>query len=96
MREREIERKLVQAVRVMGGIALKIVSPGFDGMPDRLILFPGGRAAFAEIKKYGMKPRPMQLQRHGMLRGLGFKVFVIDDEEQIKTILMEILGGDAK
>ena len=74
----------------MGGVALKFTSPGFDGMPDRLLLFPGGRMAFVEVKAPGEKPRPLQLSRHGMLRGLGFKVFVLDDEQQIGGLLDEI------
>ena len=38
MREKTIEQKLVQAVKFKGGIAPKFVSPGFSGVPDRLIL----------------------------------------------------------
>ncbi|MHB1154529.1 MAG: VRR-NUC domain-containing protein [Eubacteriales bacterium] len=90
MREKQIEQKLVKAVKNMGGIAPKFTSPGFDGMPDRIILLPGGRMAFVEVKAPGKKPRPLQLVRHGLLRQLGFKVYVLDDEQQIGRILDEI------
>lgn len=90
MREKLIEQKLVRAVKMAGGLALKLVSPGFDGMPDRLILLTGGKIAFVEVKAHGMKPRPLQIRRHEMLKRLGFKVYVIDDEVQIGGILDEI------
>lgn len=90
MREKETEQKLVKAVKASGGIAPKLVSPGFDGMPDRLILLPGGIMAFAELKAPGKKPRPLQLARHRLLRKLGFKVYVIDDPEQIGGMLDEL------
>lgn len=90
MREKMLERKLAQAVRAMDGIAPKFVSPGLDGMPDRLVLLPGGKSAFVEVKAMGCKPRPLQESRHEMLRRLGFKVFVLDDGEQIGGMLREI------
>ena len=93
MREKTIEKKLVQAVKGVEGIALKFVSPGFDGMPDRLVLLPGGKLAFVEVKAVGCKPRPLQESRHGMLRRLGFQVFVLDRPEQIKLILEDIANG---
>ena len=34
MREKQIEQKFIKAVKAMGGIAPKLTSPGFDGMPD--------------------------------------------------------------
>jgi len=92
MKEKIIERKLVDAVKDMGGFAPKFVSPGFDGMPDRIILLPGGKVAFVEVKSPGKKPRPLQIARHELLRKLGFKVFVLDDAANIKTIL-EVIGG---
>lgn len=95
MLEKEIEQKLVAAVKSMGGICPKFVSPGIDGMPDRLVLLPQGKMAFVEVKAPGKKPRPLQLSRHGMLRRLGYKVYVVDTPEQINEILMEI-GGDAR
>ena len=73
-----------------GGIAPKLVSPGFDGMPDRLVLLPGGKIGFVEVKAPGKEPRPLQVARHGLLRRLGFKVYVLDDPEQIVGILDEI------
>ncbi len=90
MREKVIERKLVNAVKEMGGLAPKLVSPGFDGMPDRFILLPYGKIAFVEVKAPGEKPRPLQLARHRMIRKLGFKVYVLDDAEQIGGILDDI------
>lgn len=90
MREKVIEQKLVTAAKNMGGIALKFVSPGFGGMPDRIVLLPGGHIGFVEVKAPGKVPRPLQEARHRMLRKLGFKVFVLDRPEQIGGILDEI------
>lgn len=90
MREKAIEQKFREAVKAVGGVAVKFTSPGWDGMPDRLALLPGGRMAFVEVKSPGKKPRPLQAARHRMLRRLGFKVYVLDDEEQIGGILDEI------
>ena len=87
MREKAIEKKLVQAVKTTGGIAPKFVSPGFDGMPDRIVLLPGGHMAFVETKAPGDKPRPLQLARHRLLRKLGFNVYVLDGEQQIGEII---------
>ena len=90
MRDKIIEQHLVKAVKNSGGIAPKLVCPGFDGMPDRLVLLPGGKIGFVEVKAPGKEPRPLQVARHGLLRRLGFKVYVLDDPEQIGGILDEI------
>jgi len=90
MQEKIIEKKLIQAVKAMGGLAPKFVSPGFDGMPDRIVLMPGGKIGFVEVKRKGESPSPLQVSRHGLLRRLGFKVYVLDDEEKIGGILNEI------
>lgn len=87
MREKRIEQKLVATVKKMGGICPKFVSPGLDGMPDRLVLLPGGRLAFVEVKAPGKKPRPLQIVRHEMLKRLGFAVYVLDDAGKIGTML---------
>lgn len=90
MREKEIEHKLTQEVKKQGGICPKFVSPGFDGMPDRIILLPDGKSAFAEVKSPSKKPRALQITRHKLLRDLGFKVYVLDDESQIGGIINDI------
>ena len=91
MLEKQIENKLITAVKKAGGIAPKFVSPSFTGMPDRLVLLPDGVCAFVELKAPGKTPRPLQISRHKMLRSLGFKVYVIDSTEQIGGMLHELL-----
>ena len=93
--EKKIEQKLEKAVKVQGGLALKFVSPNFDGMPDRIILLPEGKMAFVEVKANGKKPRNLQISRHRILRKRGFQVFILDDEKQIEKIIDEIERGDS-
>lgn len=90
MKEATIERKLVSAAKLRGGICPKWVSPGYDGVPDRIVLLPGGKIGFVEVKAPGEKPRPLQLARHNRLRQLGFKVYILDRTDQIGVILDEI------
>ena len=90
MREKSIEQKLTLMVKRRGGICPKFVSPGFDGVPDRIVLLPGGRMAFVEVKAPGQKPRPLQIARQKLLEYLGFRVYVLDSIEQIGGILDEI------
>lgn len=90
MQEKYIEQKLVAAVKSMGGMAPKFVSPGIDGMPDRIVLLPMGRIAFVECKATGKKMRPLQNKRKKQLEALGFLVYCLDDVEQIGGILSEI------
>ena len=96
MKEKHIETRLVNAVRSQGGMCPKFVSPGTDGVPDRIILLTGGRIAFAETKAPGKKMRPLQVKRKGQLEALGFRVYCIDRPEQINTVIAEVLGGDAQ
>ena len=90
MSEKSTEQKLVKAVKAKGGLAPKFVSPGFDGVPDRIVLLPRGRIAFVELKAKGRKMRPLQVRRKRQLESLGFSVYCIDDPEQIGGILDEI------
>lgn len=90
MREKSIESKLTAEVRRLGGLAPKFVSPGLDGVPDRLILLPGGKVAFAELKAPSKTLRPLQAVRKRQLEALGFRVFVIDSIEQIGGVLDEL------
>lgn len=93
MREKELEQKLKKEVKKRSGLCLKFVSPGFAGVPDRLLLLSKGRMSFVEVKKPGEVPRMLQKSRHRLLRKLGFKVFVLDREDQIERIIDETEGG---
>lgn len=90
MREKVIEQKLVAEVKKTGGICPKWVAPGFDGVPDRIAMFPGGKIAFVEVKAPGEKPRPLQRARHELLQKLGFRVYVLDEIEKIGGMIDEI------
>lgn len=90
MKEKTVEQRLIKAVRQSGGLALKFISPGFNGVPDRLLLFMGGKVAFCEVKAPGQKPRPLQVHRMEQLRELGFRVYVVDSIEQIGEMMREI------
>ena len=90
MRERDIERRLVKESVQRGGAALKFVSPGCIGVPDRIVMMPGGRIGFVEMKAPGKKLRPIQERRIRQMRDMGFKVFVVDSMEQIGGVLDDI------
>lgn len=90
MREKQVEQRLVKAVKEQGGICPKLSSPGTDGMPDRMVLLPEARIGFVEVKRPGAKPRLLQERRHDQLRSLGFKVEVLDDPREIPKIIKEI------
>jgi len=93
--ERDVERKLLKAVKHNGGVCWKFTSPGTAGVPDRIILIPEGRLAFVEVKAPGETPRPLQLSRHRLIRQLGFKVFVLDNTADIPKIMKEVMGDEA-
>ena len=93
LNEKFLEQKLMKRAAAQGGWALKLVCPGTSGVPDRLVLMPGGIAAFVEVKAPGEKPRALQLVQMRKLKQLGFPVFVLDDADQIETILEEVSHG---
>ena len=100
--EREIELKLRKAATDRGGLCLKFTPQSWAGAPDRLVLLPGGRMGFVEVKAPGQCPRPLQVRRHSQLAELGYVVLVLDDPDRVDSILDEIeqfyagkRGGDA-
>ncbi len=94
MLEKFIEQKLVKLVRREGGMCPKFVSPGMDGMPDRLVLLPGGKIAFVELKAPQGRLRPLQVQRHSQLRDLGFSVFVVNAPSQVPKLISMLSKQD--
>ncbi len=85
--EKAVEKKLSAEVKKVGGWSIKLIPDLVAGLPDRLCLFPGGRVVFVEVKSTGRKPSRIQKFIHAKLRGMGFRVEVIDRNEQINNIL---------
>ena len=94
--EKDIEKKLRKMVENHGGLCLKWVCPGWSGVPDRIVLLPGGRVIFVETKRpKGGEIGKLQMWWHKRLEGLGFWVLFVRDEENIKTlelVIMDELG----
>ncbi|MEK4142112.1 VRR-NUC domain-containing protein [Paenibacillus sp. FSL L8-0696] len=90
MLEREIESALGKSVKALGGLYWKFVSPGMNGVPDRIIALPGGLTVYVELKKPGEQPRPLQLKRHQELRERGHLVYVIDTLEGVHAFIQEV------
>lgn len=90
MREKTIEKSLQKEVKAQGGMALKFISPGMSGVPDRLVLIPGGRVYFVELKAPGEKMRPQQIKRKRQLQELGFLVYCIDSKDKVRGLIDEI------
>lgn len=89
--ERLVEQALIREVADCGGVALKFVSPGWSGAPDRLILFPDGRLAFVEVKAPGKKPSLLQTKRLTQLRNLGFVAGYVDSATSVHEFVEEVL-----
>jgi hypothetical protein len=90
MEESRIEKRLKNEIEKIGGKALKFVSPGMSGVPDRIVLLPQGRIAFVELKASGKKLRPIQEYRAKELKSLGFRVECIDSIEKVMKFVEEV------
>lgn len=88
--EKAVEAYLRRRVKEEGGLALKFISPGWSGVPDRIILMPDARVYFAETKDQGGKPRPRQRYVHDRLRALGFTVFVPDTRAAVDDMIRRV------
>lgn len=90
MQEKQIENYLRDKIKKLGGIAYKFVSPGNNGVPDRLILLPNGRIKFVELKKQGGKTSKIQDMQIARMRSLGQDVRIIDSIEKVDEFINEI------
>lgn len=88
--EKKIEQKLRQEIKNLGGLAFKFTSPGIAGVPDRIVLIPGGKIMFVELKAPGNVMRPLQLKRKSELESLGFKVYCIDSFQGVEAFIKEV------
>lgn len=89
--EKVVERKLVELVKINGGMCIKLLCDQLIGLPDRMCLFPGHKIVFVELKTTGQKPKRIQTYMHNKLRTLGFRVEVIDTVESVANFIDDIV-----
>lgn len=89
--EKVVERKLVELVKINGGMCIKLLCDQLIGLPDRMCLFPGHKIVFVELKTTGRKPKHIQAYMHNKLRALGFRVEVIDTVESVINFVDDIV-----
>ena len=85
--EKAIEKYLFDRVKELGGVCLKYSNPNMAGYPDRVVLLPGGKTIWIELKSKGKKPTKLQKIRIASLKLLGHQVFVIDSRETVDLVL---------
>ncbi len=90
MRESDIERQLYIGVHELGGMAYKWTSPGRRGVPDRILLFPGKRVYFVELKAPDKLPEPSQYREHERIRKMGHTVYILDSYDSVSAFLNQI------
>ena len=89
--EKALEAELRERCKALGWMCIKLTSQYQRGLPDRLILMPGGRVCFAEIKTTGKKPMALQRVTHERLRALGYRVEVVDTTESLDNLIVDLL-----
>ena len=87
MAEKDIEVYLRDEVKRVGGRAYKFISPGNAGVPDRLLLFPGAKVVFVELKAPGKKSTALQKGQQKRIANLGFQVFVLDNKTSVDELI---------
>lgn len=90
--ENQLEEKLRKKIKELGGIALKFVSPGRAGVPDRIILMPQGKIYFVEMKSPRGEVNPIQKYVFEKFEELGFKVHILNSDDAIKNFLEKIIS----
>ncbi len=93
MRESSVEKKLRNGIKALGGVCFKWVSPGQDGVPDRIVVMPGGRLWFVELKQKRGVLSPIQRVQLTRLKDLGFAVRVLYGPDEVAGFLEEVRNG---
>lgn len=88
--EKTLEAALIRLIQQQHGWCLKLWSVSFTGLPDRIVLLPGAKIRFVEVKSEGKKPNKRQAWVHNKLRSFGFKVYWIDTNDKLKTFIDEL------
>jgi hypothetical protein len=94
--EKDIEKYLKNQIDDMGGLCLKFISPGNAGVPDRIVILPGGRVWFVELKAEGGRVRPLQRWWQKRLQAVGIPSLVIKSKVEAQvfiTLLRDVEAG---
>jgi hypothetical protein len=86
MRESSIEKYLVSSVKTLGGISIKLISR--IGLPDRLVILPGGIYLFVELKTATGKISPLQAYWRRLLIKLGCKHYIVRSKDEVYLVLL--------
>ena len=89
--EKDVERRLVELVKINNGMCIKLLCDQLTGLPDRMCLFPGHKIIFVELKTTGRKPKRIQVYMHNKLKALGFRVEVIDTIKGVEDFISSII-----
>lgn len=90
--ERKIEALLGRLAKECGGISIKLV-PTVAGLPDRLVLLPGGGFHLVELKSPVGRLRPIQVVTHERLAEMGHPVVVLNSETSVREWFNDVMGG---
>lgn len=96
MLEKDLEQLFRKQLTELGCLPLKFVSPGMAGVPDRIVLIPGGQVLFVELKRPGEVLRPLQQYTADRFCRLGFPVFVVDSETALSLFIQYLTSNYGK
>ena len=91
--ESEIEAYLVKSVKNKNGLCMKWTSPGNAGVPDRIVIVPGGDVYFVELKAEEKRDNLSPLQKNFIqkLENLNCKVRVIASFQEVDEFIEEVM-----
>ena len=92
MKESSIEAKLVRMVRAKGGLCYKFVSPGNPGVPDRIVITPGGRTIYVELKPEVGRLAAVQKWQQEEMRQRGAEVRTLKGLDQVRAFIEEVFS----
>lgn len=88
--EKRVEALLTAGVKKLGGVAYKFVSPGNSGVPDRIIIMPGGKIYFVELKREGGQLTNLQKRQVSRIRKLDCRVDVLHGMAEVSSFLLRL------
>lgn len=91
MKESAIEAKLGKMVRTQGGLYFKFVSPGNPGVPDRIVILPGGRIIFVELKTEVGRLAAIQKWQIAEMQKRGMDVRVLKGLPEVRAFVEEVM-----